>query len=193
MDRRQKKTREAIFQAFGSLLSKKSYSRVTVQEIIDRANVGRSTFYAHFETKDDLLRELCSDLFGHVFSPVLMSEKTHDFSQAAENPENIITHILYHLKDNEKNIIGILNGESGNIFLQFFRPYVNELVKSRILGNRKPGIRNLPDDFLLNHISGSFMNMIQWWIRNGLKRPPEEMTSFFEAVVAPVIGVNNPN
>lgn len=190
MDRRQKKTRAAIFQAFGSLLSRKSYSRITIQEIIDRANVGRSTFYAHFETKDDLLRELCSDLFGHVFSPGLMPEKTHDFSRATENPEKSVTHILYHLKDNEKNIIGILNGESGNIFLQFFRPYLNELVKSRILGNPEPRTRNLPDDFLLNHISGSFMNMIQWWIKNGLKQSPEEMASFFEAVIHPVIGVN---
>ena len=59
MDRRQKKTSESIFKSFITLLSKKHYNQITVGEIIEHANVGRATFYAHFETKDYLLKSLC--------------------------------------------------------------------------------------------------------------------------------------
>ena len=82
MDRRQQKTRAAIFEAFTELLAVKSYNKITVQEIIEKANIGRSTFYAHFETRDDLVKALCDDLFQHVFSKALEAEKTHDFSLA---------------------------------------------------------------------------------------------------------------
>lgn len=62
MDRRQNKTRKAIFAAFEEVISEKRYEQITVQDIIDRADIGRTTFYAHFETKDSVLEAICAEL-----------------------------------------------------------------------------------------------------------------------------------
>ncbi|HRS65935.1 MAG TPA: TetR/AcrR family transcriptional regulator [Spirochaetia bacterium] len=185
MDRRQQKTREAIFTAFNTLLSEKKYSNITVQEIIDEANVGRSTFYSHFETKDALLKEMCTDLFDHVVSNHAESETTHDFSASDSDTDSMITHILYHLRDNRRNIVGILSGESGELFLRYFKQYLcgifTEQLKDRVLN------KDVPVSFLINHISCSFVEMIIWWIQNNMKQSPEELQQYFSAVILPIM------
>ncbi len=187
MDRRQKKTRAAIFNAFNELLTKKSYYKITVQEIIDAADIGRATFYSHFETKDDLLKEMANSILDHVFSgmPSPTIKCDHDFSTTT-NSETIITHLLYHLSDNRKNILGILTCDNGEMFFQFFKHYLVEMLPKYM--EIKPQ-KNIPENFIINHISGSFVNMVQWWIKNGLKESPEVLTSYFEAVIYPILQV----
>lgn len=72
-DRRITKTRKAIYNAFLQLLNLKDYETITVQEIIDLADVGRSTFYSHYESKELLLDELCQKLFHHLLSAIINS------------------------------------------------------------------------------------------------------------------------
>jgi AcrR family transcriptional regulator len=179
MDRRQQKTRTLIFQAFKKLLETKRYSNITVQEIIDEANVGRSTFYAHFETKDELLKALCTEIFSHVFSDDLMSEKTHDFSGRKSGLEARITHLLYHLNDNKHDIIGILSCESGELFMRYFKQYLAEMF-SKYLNELNA---NVPADFLLNHLTGSFAEAVTWWINSGMKNTPEEISKYYMSVI----------
>ena len=178
MDRRQQKTRDAIFQAFSQLLEKKHYVNITVQDIIDRANIGRSTFYAHFDTKDALLKELCTELFSHVFSKELLSESTHDFSRVNNGLETRLTHLLHHLKDSKNNIAGILSCESGELFMRYFKGYLSEMFA----GYLNQIQTRAPMDFVLNHLVGSFAEAVKWWLDNGMKTTPEETAGYFIAV-----------
>lgn len=178
MDRRQQKTRDAIFRAFSSLLETKRYGNITVQEIIDEANIGRSTFYAHFDTKDELLKAMCTNLFSHVFSDELISEKTHDFSGTNTGLEARLSHILHHLKDSEKDMVGILSCESGELFMKYFKEYLAEMF-SRYLSEIKV---NAPADFVLYHLSGSFAETVKWWIDHKMKCTPEETARYYMEV-----------
>ena len=185
MDRRQQKTRSAIFQAFNRLLSQKSYSRITVQDIIDAANVGRTTFYAHFETKDDLLRELCTDIFDHVVKSARDLSMVHSHMIGSENPVDMVRHILWHLNENSKNITGVLSCESGELFLRYLREYVSQLMAPWL--QEIPAVKDIPKDFLLDHISASFVNVIQYWIKCGMAQSPETMCAYFMAAVGPLL------
>ena len=109
MERRRQKTRRAILAAFQELLAQKRYENIIVQDIIEAADVGRSTFYTHFETKDLLLRAMCEDMFSHVLEDVT-DEGSHDFSYDPDNPAVIVSHMLYHMKDQQKNIRSLLTG-----------------------------------------------------------------------------------
>ena len=92
-DRRITKTRKAIYTAFLQLLNQKDYESITVQEIIDLANVGRSTFYSHYESKELLLDELCRYLFHHLF------EREENITT-----EDYLAHIFSHFKKKASQI-----------------------------------------------------------------------------------------
>ena len=187
MDRRQQKTRSAIFSAFSALLAEKSYNKITVQDIIDTANVGRTTFYAHFETKDDLLRELCEELFDHIIGSAMDCTHTHGLYSDGSAPESVFCHLLQHLRENDSNILGLLSCESSEIFLRYFRNSLNDLVCSRYMERRGTMKVQIPQDFLINHISGSFVEMVLWWIKGRMKQTPEELDGYFRAVIEPII------
>lgn len=187
MDRRQQKTRTAIFSAFASLLAEKSYSKITVQKIIDAANVGRTTFYAHFETKDDLLKELCEELFGHIIGSAMDCTHTHGLYSDGSAPESVFCHLLQHLQENDKNIIALLSCESSEMFLRFFKDSLNELVRSQFINQNRKANTDIPEDFLINHISGSFVEMVLWWIKGHRKQTPEDLDRYFRAVIEPII------
>lgn len=115
MDRRQRKTREAIFKAFTELLSQKDFNNITVGEIIERADVGRATFYAHFETKDYLLKELCSELFCHIFDAEY-GEHNHKHIFDCDVTDSVFLHLFKHLQKNDNQILELLSGENNGLF-----------------------------------------------------------------------------
>lgn len=182
MDRRQRKTRNAIFEAFIQLLSERDHTQITVGQIIDRADVGRATFYAHFETREFLLKELCEELFDHVFEP-------HDDTQErsglfhCDAPNSVFLHLFQHLKRNDNNILRLLRGRNNELFLGYFKDNLIKSVRNQLplFAHRKDD--RLPEDFWLDHICATFVETVRWWIENGLQQTPEEITEFFLLVV----------
>lgn len=170
MDRRQRKSREAILRAFSSLLSRKRYEQITVQDIIDAADVGRSTFYAHFETKDMLLQAMCSDIFDHIFAGELCS-----YPEQSPALSSRLAHILWHLQEHRSDVLGIMASESSILFLSFFRERLHTLFAMHL----SEFSQDVPSDFLLNHLVGSLMDAVRWWVENGMTQSPETIATYY--------------
>ena len=187
MDRRQRKTRDSIFGAFTHLLEKKAYNQITVQDIIDEADIGRATFYAHFETKDFLLKDLCEELFGHIIDTAMGLPHGHYHCSCANSEDSVFLHLLRHLQENDWNILALLSSQNNEIFLQYFKTNLKKLIKTQFADTGKLKRSKLPEDFLVNHVSVSFVETVSWWLRHGMKETPEELTEYFEGIIAPLI------
>ncbi|MBR5192179.1 MAG: TetR/AcrR family transcriptional regulator [Clostridia bacterium] len=181
MDRRQKRTRTAIFNAFINLLSTKNYNNITVADVIELANVGRATFYSHFETKDYLLKELCNELFEHVFSVENCLVDAYIFT--CKEKDTMFLHLIKHIKKNDNNIAKLLSCKNNELFLEYFKVEVKKLIlaNKNNFSNEKP--KFIPEEFWLNHLTNTFIETIKWWIDNGMIESPETITEYFYKIV----------
>ena len=181
MDRRQRKTREAIFHAFTKLLSQKDFNQITVGEIIAVADIGRATFYAHFETKDFLLKAFCEELFCHIFDTENDNEHDHHHIFDCDGADSVFLHLFQHFRNNDNNILALLASQNNDLFLNYFRANLETLVESQLSLFETP--KAIPESFWKNHIISTFVETLKWWIAGRMQEPPEKITEYFFAVI----------
>nr|WP_320027261.1 TetR/AcrR family transcriptional regulator [uncultured Acetobacterium sp.] len=181
-DRRREKTRASIYEALSGLLEEKKFANITVQEIIDRANVGRSTFYMHFETKDVLLDSMIEEIFEslNLYLTVHMSEAEHQNMLPVEE-------LLTHIQENLKPIRGILKDESGERLAYRLKNCWNDKLKTDFLKQVSGKDLKVPVDFLINHITSSLVEMITWWLDSGMQYPPQQMAEYWKLLMKPAV------
>ena len=183
MDRRQRKTREAIFKAFTELVSKKDFNSITVGEIIERADIGRATFYAHFETKDFLLKKFCEELFCHIFDTENSKENGHRHIFECDGSDNVFLHLFKHLYKNDNNILALLSCRNNELFLRYFKSNLDILTESQLQVFESRKSKDIPESFWKDHIASTFVDTLKWWIANGMKESPEVITGYFFKIV----------
>lgn len=177
MDRRIRKTKEAIFRAFDELLSKKKASSITVGEIIEKADIGRATFYAHFETKDQLLEQMCDELFCHLFDSMTEGGEGHRHIFDCDAPNGLFLHLFGHFKKNDNHIRELLLDEQNEVFLRYFKSEMCRFIKKSLVSI---------DDYRATVITAVFIETVRWWSKNKMKHSAEEITELF----LQTIGIN---
>lgn len=178
MDKRTQKTQDAIFQAFFDFLNERTFQQISVGEIIEAANIGRSTFYNHFTSKDDLLTAVCQHLFEHVFLNASYSEHRRENSTLPPGTINEhIAHLFYHFKENDEKVLTLFR-LNDDYFLRSLRQQLHTYLTPRIQVEYFAQ-SSLPDNLIKEHIVSCFLNCLNWWLKQAPEKTAEEMSDYY--------------
>lgn len=184
-DRRIQRTRTLLHQALGSLIREKAYDRISVADILARAKVSRSTFYVHFQDKDDLL---VSSMRALLFETLTMEG---DASRGiAERMASfglpLFTHIHQHRRSANTRL-----GERGRAILhQHLRHVLSEWIEQTMEAGRQQSRSRrstVPAELLAQHVASTFVLVLHWWLDRGTTTSPAEANELFRALVMPVL------
>jgi len=169
VDRRIERTRQALQNALNELILEKGYERVTVQDVIDRANVGRSTFYAHFESLDQLLLSGFEPLRAQFED--FLSGTTFDL----ESPWALSLTMFQQVQKQQGGYITLIHIQ------KYLYGYLLEHLKATLPKRNK----NIPPELLAHYVASSFIALMTWWIDNKYPFPAEQINDYFRQLVEP--------
>ncbi len=179
-DRRVQRTRQLLREALVALILKKGYAAVTVQDVLDQANVGRSTFYAHYCDKEELL------LSG--FETLQAQFERHLTGRAvnAESPWNLSLLLFQHAQSERRLYQAMLGKQGGSIVLTHIHSYLFTVVRDHL----KPRMstkqnERVPVDVLAYYLVSSFMALLTWWLDNDLPYPAERINDMYLQLTRP--------
>ena len=172
MDKRELKTRQAVFDAISELLMEMDFESITVSDILKRSKISRSTFYAHFCKKEDVIHELCDELFHHVLSPDLKKENGHDFSSYSMfEYKHLLTHLLFHIQEEKRFVKGINSGSAKAMFYDVLREKLNPLMDACV--RSKTFYRQGIDETLQRKLFvETFLVIMDDWIEHDCEQSP---------------------
>lgn len=177
MDKRVIKTKKDIKDSFLKILESKNYNDITIQDILNDSKVARSTFYQHFDSKEDILQSITEDIFEHINSSSLEKENNHDFSNK-EDFKDIFLHMLTHFYEDRNVLKAVFDNESYGIFLKLLHHLMIDLInkyKDSIIASNE-----IPESLIIKITIIDIMNTIKWWIKeDDFKSSPSEICDYF--------------
>ena len=177
IDRRVARTRAMLQQAHMSLMLKKDYEAITVDEICEAANVGRSTFYAHYTSKDDLRRSGLENLRR------LLVERQKDALTAGDIKDRSLGFSLTmfeHARDHLDLYKALVGGRGGAVALGTTRRILSDLIRTELAATTdKRSADAIPREVVVQYVAGAFMAVMTWWLDGGAMLPPQRVDAMF--------------
>lgn len=180
-DRRVRRTRKALHDALLDLMIEKRYDAITVQDIIDRADVGRSTFYSHFTDKRDLLDSGFQDLSQ------LLSQPAPAALDGRDGPLRFSLALFQHAYEH-KRLARAVARPGANPVQDRLQQVLHATIRAdldALAAERRASVE--PNDLIVASIAGAFLALMASWLDTAGHKTPQEIDDLFHALVDPGI------
>lgn len=179
-DRRVARTHGALRDALIALILDRGWDDTSVQDVCDRANVGRSTFYAHFANKEKLL----TSSFGALRQVLRARERSS--GESRERAFGFAQGLIEHVHENQRLFRAVIGKRSGLVVQRRFRLLLIELVGEDLAVGGIPEARR---EAAAHYIAGALFELLTWWVDSRSSLAPHEMEAIFRELTTPVFGV----
>jgi AcrR family transcriptional regulator len=174
-DRRVLKTKTALRDAMLALMVHKGWDEITIQAICEQANVGRSTFYIHYQSKEELLAQGLDDLRDMLIAQ----------SSDTEGPDfPFLRGLLDHMAQQREVFKAAIGRRSGHGVVRRFKEMVLQLVEAEINRQRHPAV-NKP--WVARFVSGAIVETMVWWVDTPTPPPINDMVNELNQLVQRVV------
>jgi len=178
-DRRVEKTHKLLKDALITLILEKGFEAVTIQEILDRANVGRSTFYIHFQNKHELLHS-CFEEFFDLFNKHNPDSSNSERSSIDLNECDLILNLLRLVEQNKLLFKALLRKDGMTILHPIYNyifTYIDKAIKKLILNKKQTPLQL---EMGAHYITGALIGTLTWWVSKDMDCNVEEMYKYLK-------------
>jgi AcrR family transcriptional regulator len=175
-DLRIRRTRGRLGNALVALMQEKSIDKITVQEVLDRAAVGRSTFYLHYRDKDDLFLCVLEDGLEMWSTALLMKqEKSYRVAPVAE--------FFVHIGDAKKLYRALVDSGRIHAFFELAQGYFARGIARRLKDMCLKNLVQSELDARSHALAGNLLSLLKWWLDRGARESPRAMDELFHRMV----------
>jgi AcrR family transcriptional regulator len=185
VDRRIHRTQQSLQEALLALILEKGYDDITVQDIIDRANVGRSTFYAHFLDKDHLFMsgfERLRQSFEEQHRRTILALSKANPSVSRDEQRIALTLVIFqHVQGYARIYKALLGKRGGELATQQMNNYITELLRNHLSTGwlDQPPPAEIPLEILVQFMASTLMSLLSWWLDHAMSYSAEQMNRWF--------------
>jgi len=177
-DRRKERTRQLLRDALLELIPKKGYEAITLQNITDRANVARPTFYLHFKDKQDLLFSSVREMYDDLVQRQSQSHKHSNLAEAVTRLEQADSSDFQHVADYADFYRVMLSDKGSIAFVLMVLEYLSTIMRTEIVDKLMTNdtAPRIPLDLISSYLAGAEIGIVNWWLKtNQMQYSPQQV------------------